>query len=290
MKKRTLRKEFSLNGIGLHSGRKTGLRFIPSDHGKITFLRNSTPIDAHFSNVSSTNFAVTLSSGNASISTVEHLLAALHAMGVDSLYIEVDGPEIPVFDGSSRVFFEMIESVGTVPIDSEREYFKVKEPVQVSMGDKYILFLPSDRFEVKYTISFNHPLLDKITESFTITPDTFRSVIGFSRTFTFLSVVNELKSKGLIKGGSFDNAIVLDDNGIVNGELRIENEWLKHKVLDLIGDIYLIGKPFIGKMVVYKGGHTLDVRAARHITAYQEPVSEMSIGRPSYGYVPHFDK
>jgi UDP-3-O-acyl N-acetylglucosamine deacetylase len=284
----TIRKEFTLNGIGLHTGKKVNLHFIPSDHGKVTFISKGINIDAHYDNVISTNFAVTLGRSGVSISTVEHLLSALHIFGIDSIYIEIDGPEIPIFEGSARIFVDAIKSIGTMDIDEKRTYFTVTEPFQVDMDDKYLLFLPSKKFEVKYTISFNHPLLDKVTEEFILNKKSYESKICFSRTFTFVNVIEGLREKGLIKGGSLDNAIVLDDDGIVNGDLRIENEWLKHKVLDLLGDIYLLGKPFMGRIVAYKSGHTLDVKAIRAISNHQRTV--YAIPKPGYQFLPHFNK
>ena len=268
MKKSTLKKGIKLNGIGLHTGKTIAVSVIPSRTGKIQFLREGVLIDAIYSNVVSTNFAVTLGKDGKTISTVEHLLSALHMLGIDSAVVEVDGPEIPILDGSAKPFVDALLKVGTEKIDKPRNYFNVKAPIEISIEDKYLLFLPSNKFEVNYTISFNHPLLDKRSEDLKIDKDTYINGISSARTFTFLNVVNKLKADGLIKGGSFDNAIVLDENGVVNGDLRMENECLRHKILDLIGDIYLLGMPIKARIIAYKAGHTLDIKAVKTLKFY----------------------
>ena len=270
MRKQTIKDKISLTGVGLHTGDKITVNILPSDKGKIEFIRNGVRFDGLYNNVVSTNFAVTLGKDGTNISTVEHLLAAFHALGVDSAIVEVDGPEIPILDGSSYPFVEAIQETGLKKINKERKFFVVDEPFEVSMEDKYILFLPSDKFEINYTISFNHPLLDKQTAEVTVSRDSFVNEISKARTFTFLNVVNDLRKKGLIKGGSLDNAIVLDENGIYNGELRMEKECVKHKILDFIGDIFLLGKPIKGRIIAYKSGHTLDVKAVKTLHYYEK--------------------
>ncbi|MCD6579810.1 UDP-3-O-[3-hydroxymyristoyl] N-acetylglucosamine deacetylase [bacterium] len=264
----TLKKSIALNGIGLHTGMDIAVKISPSKTGKIQFLREGVLIDAVYSNVISTNFAVTLGKNGKTISTIEHLLSAFHMLGIDSAVIEVNGPEIPILDGSAKPFVDALLSAGIEKINKTRKYFTITKPIEITMEDKYLLFLPSNKFEINYTISFDHPLLDKRSEELVIDRESFINNISPARTFTFLSVVNKLKADGLIKGGSFDNAIVLDDNGVVNGELRMENECLRHKMLDFIGDIFLLGMPIKARVIAYKAGHTLDVKAVKTLKYY----------------------
>ncbi len=289
MKMQTIKDDIRLEGVGLHSGKTVKLTIRPSDHGKIVFLSGGSRIEAVFRNVVDTTLAVSLGAEGRVISTVEHLLSALHAKGIGSAEIEVNGPEIPIFDGSAKIYIDAINSVGKERLDIDQVFFTVKKPLEIRAHDKYVLFLPGDKFQIKYTISFDHPLLDRITEEYAVTEDLFDKEIGISRTFTFLNVISDLKEKGLIKGGSFDNALVLDGNGIVNGEERIKNECLKHKVLDLLGDIYLLGLPFRGKIIAYKSGHHLNWRAAKTLA---EAGKERPLRKPLFAArtAVHYDR
>jgi UDP-3-O-[3-hydroxymyristoyl] N-acetylglucosamine deacetylase len=230
----------------------------PAEHG-IQFHRSDigVTIPASHAQLSRLDHATTLSADGASIETVEHLLSALYALGVDDARIEVDGPEVPILDGSAAPFVILIQEAGLRPLQVSRQYLKVLAPVEVVRGAKWARIEPADHFRVSYTIGFDHPLLRHQTVSAKITPDGFAENIAPARTFGFLRDVEMLRKSGLALGGSLENAVVIGESGVLNTKLRFDDEFVRHKVLDAIGDLALIGRPIVGHLEAHKAGHAI---------------------------------
>ena len=270
---RTLRRTISCAGIGLHSGKKVtlSLKPAPADSG-IRFRRldlGGLEIPAHVSAVTNLTYATTLSVGEARVETVEHLLAALVSQGIDNVFVDMTHPEVPIMDGSSAPFVYLIQEAGVRKLSSPRRYLKVRQPISVSNGDKRMTVYPADECKVTYSISFDHPLLRAQSRTATITEDAFAEDIAPARTFGFLKEVEMLRQRGLALGGSLDNAIVLGESGVLN-TLRFDDECVRHKILDCIGDLALVGYPIIGHVVVERGGHALHTSLAAAIVAQPE--------------------
>jgi len=257
----TLRRSVTCAGIGLHSGHKVSLSLKagPPDSG-IRFRRadlGGREIPAMVENVAGIRYATGLEVNSASVETVEHLLAALISMGVDNVIIELNQREVPIMDGSAAPFVYLIQEAGIRRQAKTRRFLKVTRPVSLSMGDKQIALYPSDHFKITYSISFDHPLLTHQSREIQLTEKSFVDQIAPARTFGFLKEVERLRRQGLALGGSLDNAIVLSESGVLNRSLRFEDEFVRHKILDAIGDLALIGYPLIGHLVVNRGGHAL---------------------------------
>ena len=208
-------------------------------------------------NVSGIRYATGLEVDSASVETVEHLLAALISMGVDNVIIELNQREVPIMDGSAAPFVYLVQEAGIRRQAKMRRFLKVTRPISLSMGDKQIALYPSDHFKITYSISFDHPLLANQSREIQLTEKSFVDQIAPARTFGFLKEVERLRRQGLALGGSLDNAIVLSESGVLNRSLRFEDEFVRHKILDAIGDLALIGYPLIGHLVVNRGGHAL---------------------------------
>lgn len=261
---RTLKKEVGCFSIGLHTGRKINmtLKPAPADTG-IVFIRkdlpNSEPIPARYDNVSDTTLATTLGSNGVTVSTVEHLLSAFSGMGVDNAIVELDSFEVPIMDGSALHFVRMLKEVGTRVQKKDKKILIIKKPVSVNNGDASAMFLPADEFRITYEIDFNHPVIGRQSHSMTFSDEVYEKEICEAQTFGFLKDLEFLQAKGLALGGSLKNVIVLDDKRIINKEgQRIPNVFVKHKILDAIGDLFLLGMPIIGHFVAYKSGHKLN--------------------------------
>lgn len=258
---RTLRRSITCAGIGLHSGNRVNLtlRPAPADFG-IRFRRadlGGLEIPARIEHVASLNYATGLSFAGATVETVEHLLAALVSQGVDNVAIELNTPEVPIMDGSAAPFVYLIQEAGIRKLSTARRYLKVLRPLSLTRGDKHIAVYPADDFRVTYTISFDHPLLRHQTRSVVVEPAAFAEELAPARTFGFLKDLEMLRQQGLTLGGSLDNAIVLGETGILNNTLRFDDEFVRHKILDAIGDLALVGHPIIGHVVAQRGGHAL---------------------------------
>jgi len=191
------------------------------------------------------------------VDTVEHLLAALVSLGIDNVIVELNSPEVPIMDGSAAPFIYLIHEAGVKQLGAPRRYLKVLRPMSLSRGDKRIALYPSDHFKVTYSIAFDHPMLRHQSRTLRITPETFVEEIAPARTFTFLKEVEMLRQQGLALGGSLENAVVIGDTGILNNGLRFDDEFVRHKILDVIGDMALVGHPVIGHLVAHRGGHAL---------------------------------
>lgn len=266
IKQRTLRQAVSFVGLGLHSGKKTRMTLRPCDDASgIFFRRKDVPtsrslIAARWHRVSSTNLSTGLSnSHDVSISTVEHLMAALRLCGIDNLEIEVDGPEIPIMDGSAMPFVETLGSIGTREIDTPRKAIWIHKPVEVRDGERYALLMPNNRPRVTVSIDFSEPAIGAQTLSVITDDPELRQSIAPARTFGFLHEVEQLRERGLALGGSLNNAILVDGERVVNPEgLRFADEFVRHKVLDAIGDLSLIGAPLMGHYHAFKSGHLMN--------------------------------
>ena len=266
---RTLKRSLSCAGIGLHSGRKVTLSLKPAPAGTgIRFRRTDlggVEIPARVSHVGAVAYATQLKLGEARVETVEHLLAALASTRIDNAIIELNTPEVPIMDGSSAPFIYLIQEAGVRTLAEARKYLKVMRPVTLTRGDKQIALFPSDHFKVSYTIGFDHPLLRHQARTIVLTEDSFIEDIAAARTFTFLKEVEMLRQNGLALGGSLDNAIVISDTGVLNSSLRFEDEFVRHKILDLVGDFALVGHPVIAHAVVHRGGHALHTAMAAQL-------------------------
>ena len=263
-RQRTIAKPVHCSGIGLHSGKKVNLviRSAPVNHG-IKFVRTDLPhkpvISAHFRNVIDTSLATTLETDGVIVSTIEHLMAAFTGLGIDNVQVEMDAYEAPIMDGSAGPFTAMLQEAGVKVQSGKRYFFVVKKPIEMAEEDKKVGLYPSDSLKITYTIDFHHPLVSEQSFTISLTDDLFEKEISWARTFGFLHEVNYLKQNGFARGGSLENAVVLDREKILNPEgLRYENEFVRHKVLDCMGDLSLLGMPFVGHIVAYKSGHALN--------------------------------
>jgi UDP-3-O-[3-hydroxymyristoyl] N-acetylglucosamine deacetylase len=263
-------------GIGLHTGQPVHLTLKPaeSDSG-IRFVRVDLPgnpvIEAKNSQVVDTRLATSLGLNGYRIYTVEHLLSALAGLGIDNAAIELDSSEVPIMDGSAAQFTSLLEGVGFKVQNNGKKFLRIKRPVAVQEGDKYIHLFPYNEFKVSYTIEFDHPLLQNQSYTLVVKNKTFIEEISRARTFGFLKDVETLKQNGYAKGGSLENAVVIDSSGILNEEgLRFDDEFVRHKILDLIGDLSLLGKPILGHIIAYKSGHTLNGALIKKILSDRE--------------------
>ena len=256
---RTLRRQISCAGIGLHSGNKVTLTLKPAaaDTG-IRFRRTDLGVEipATVQHVTSLQYATVLGKDGATVETVEHLLAALVSSGIDNVVVELNHNEVPIMDGSAAPFLYLVQEAGVKRLSATRKYVKILRPVQITDGDKRIAVYPSDHFKVSYTISFDHPLLRHQSRTERITEQSFAECIAAARTFGFLKEVEWMRQNRLALGGSLDNAIVISDTGVLN-PLRFEDEFVRHKILDVIGDLALLGHPIVGHVVAHRAGHAL---------------------------------
>ena len=266
---RTLRRPVSCTGIGLHSGNKVtlSLKPAPADYG-VRFQRadlGGLEIPATVTHLGGIQYQTGLTREAVSVETVEHLLAALTAMAIDNVVVELNSPEVPIMDGSAAPFVYLVNEAGVKRLQAPRRFLKVLRPISLTQGDKRIALYPSDHFKVTYSISFDHPLLRHQSRTMRITEDSFVEEIAPARTFGFLKEVEMLRQRGLALGGSLDNAIVLGETGVLNNALRFEDEFVRHKILDVIGDLSLVGHPVIGHLVAHRGGHALHTAFAAKI-------------------------
>jgi len=266
---RTVRRQISCVGIGLHSGNKVHLSLKPAVAGSgIRFRRTDLGHDevpATIQHLAGIQLATGLARNDVSVETVEHLMAALVAMGVDNVLIELNSPEVPIMDGSAAPFIYLIHEAGVRKLQAPRTYLKIVRPIAISRGDKRIALYPSDHFKVTYSISYDHPLLRHQSRTLRITEESFIEEVAPARTFTFLKDVEMLRRNGLALGGSLDNAIVLGETGVLNNALRFEDEFVRHKILDAVGDLALVGYPVIGHLVAHRAGHALHTEFASKI-------------------------
>ncbi|MFY7992743.1 MAG: UDP-3-O-acyl-N-acetylglucosamine deacetylase [Bacteriovoracaceae bacterium] len=260
---RTIAKDVKVTGIGLHSGKKVTMKLIPAeaDFG-IQFIRtdiaHSKPMKANALTVGTTENATTLGAGVEAIHTVEHLLGTLYGLGINNVMIEIDGPEVPIMDGSGASFVFLLKETGLKNLNKSKKFLVILDKVRVEKDDKWAEFTPHHNLMIDSTIVFPHPVIKTQRFDFEFSCENFITNIARARTFGFARDVDYLKRKGLIKGGSLDNAIVLDEFKVMNPEgLRFDNEFVRHKILDTIGDVSLLGYEIAGKITTYKSGHNL---------------------------------
>jgi UDP-3-O-[3-hydroxymyristoyl] N-acetylglucosamine deacetylase len=260
----TIKRPVHCNGVGLHSGKKVTLAVKPApvNHG-IRFMRTDLPhrpvISAHFRNVIDTSLATTLGEDGVIVSTIEHLMASFTGLQIDNALVELDAYEAPIMDGSAGPFTTMLKDAGVSVQSGKRYFLAVKEPIEMVDEDKKVGLYPSDTPTVTCTIDFDHPLVKNQTYSVPLSDDVFEKEISCARTFGFLHEVEYLKRNGFARGGSLENAVVIDKDRILNPEgLRYTNEFVRHKILDCIGDLSLLGMHIIGHIVAHKSGHALN--------------------------------
>jgi UDP-3-O-[3-hydroxymyristoyl] N-acetylglucosamine deacetylase len=257
----TIQKSVETKGIGLHTGVRGKLRLVPApvDTG-IVFRRvdlDGFPIEAHGSNVARVSYATSLMKHGVLLSTTEHLLAAIYSCGIDNVFLDIDAIEVPILDGSAEPFMQMIDEAGIRKLRRKRRYLKVTKPVEVVEDGRRIGIYPADEFRVRCYVDFPHPVVGQQEVEMVVNAGTFRQVLSRARTFCFESDIAPLRAMGLIRGGSLDNAIVLTKEGVMNGSLRFADEFGRHKALDLIGDLALVGLPLLGRVEARKAGHAL---------------------------------
>ncbi len=273
IKQKTLQKAISASGVGLHNGKKVTITLKPAevDHG-IVFQRVDLPmpntIRATPAAVKDTRLCSALDENGVRVSTVEHIMSALAGLGVDNVLIEINAPEIPIMDGSASPFVYLIQDAGIEEQNAARKFIKIRQTVTVEDGDKWVRFEPHNGFKVDFTIDFNHPVFEDSGSRVTMdlsTPNYIQK-ISRARTFGFRHEVEYLRANGLARGGSLDNAIVLDEYSVLNEDgLRDQDEFVKHKVLDAIGDLYMTGYPILGAFYAYKSGHALNNQLLREL-------------------------
>ena len=268
---KTIRNRVKVEGIGLHSGKPCTLHFVPAPPSTgVSFVRSDLPdrpsLKVWAPNVTATGYATTIGGPLFSVSTVEHCLSALSALRIDNLIIELDGPEIPITDGSSRDFLKALQAVGLIEQDQPRRYFLITQPLHYSEGEKQASVFPYQGLRVTVTIDFPHPSIGKQKIDLDVNEHSFSRELAGARTFGFLKDVEQLQKQGLALGGSLDNAIVLSDTGIMNpGELRWPDEFVRHKALDALGDLVTLGAPLMGHLVLHKAGHDLMNKFVRQL-------------------------
>jgi UDP-3-O-[3-hydroxymyristoyl] N-acetylglucosamine deacetylase len=267
----TIGRESSVEGVGLHTGMHGCVRLVPAPaETGIVFRRvdlENFPIEAQGHNVARVSYATSLMKQGVLLSTTEHLLAAIYSYGIDNVYIDIDSIEVPILDGSAEPFMQMLEHSGIRRLRRKRRYLKVLRPLEVSEGDRRISIYPADEFRVRCYVDFPHPLVGQQEVEMLVSPGTFRHLLARARTFCFERDIEPLRAMGLIRGGSLENAIVLTQDGVMNGPLRFPDEFGRHKALDLIGDLALAGLPLLARVEAHKAGHSLHTQLVSGLLA-----------------------
>ncbi|GAP67174.1 UDP-3-O-(3-hydroxymyristoyl) N-acetylglucosaminedeacetylase [Mizugakiibacter sediminis] len=288
IKQRTLKNVIRATGVGLHTGDKVYMTLRPAavDTGIVFRRTDLTPpveIPSRCENVGDTRLSSTLVKDGVRVGTVEHLLSAMAGLGIDNAYVDLSAPEVPIMDGSAGPFVFLLQSAGIEEQEAPKRFIRIKKPVKVQDGDKWARFEPFDGFKVGFSIDFNHPIFTKRTSMAEIDFSTtsFVKEVSRARTFGFMRDIEMLRERNLALGGSMDNAIVLDDYRVLNEDgLRYEDEFVKHKILDAIGDLYLLGHSLIGAFFGHKSGHELNNRLLRALMADAEAWEEVIFKDP----------
>ncbi len=278
VKQRTPKTVIQATGVGLHSGDKIFLTLRPAPvNTGIVFRRTDLDpvpeIPASYQYVSDTRLCTSLEHQGVRVATVEHLLSALAGLGIDNAYVDIDGPEVPIMDGSAAPFVFLIQSAGVCEQSAPKRFIRILKPIRIEHDGKYVQFLPYDGYRVSFTIDFEHPAFNERpqTATFDFSSTSYLKEVCRARTFGFLSDYEKLREANLAKGGSLDNAIVVDDYRILNEDgLRFEDEFVKHKVLDAVGDLYLLGSGLIGAFEGYRSGHELNNQLLRALIAKED--------------------
>ena len=267
----TIARSTSAEGVGLHTGVYGHICLVPApaDTG-IVFRRvdlDNFPIEAQGHNVARVSYATSLMKQGVLLSTTEHLLAAIYSCGIDNVFVDIDSIEVPILDGSAEPFMQMLQEAGTRRLRRKRRFLKVLKPLEVIEGDRRIGIYPADEFRVRCYVDFPHPLVGQQEVEMLVSPETFRHLLARARTFCFERDIEPLRSMGLIRGGTLENAIVLTSDGVMNGPLRFPDEFGRHKALDLIGDLALAGLPLLGRVEAHKAGHALHTQLVSRLLA-----------------------
>lgn len=271
LKQRTLKAAVKATGVGLHTGAKVEMTLRPAPAGtgvvfRRTDLAGTPTLKADATLVTDTRLCSALTQGAMKVVTVEHLMSALAGLGIDNVYVDLTGPEVPIMDGSAAPFVFLIQSAGIEEQRPAKRFFRIKREVEVADGDKWARFTPHDGFRLSFSISFDHPAVDRSgqTAEVDFANNSYQKEVARARTFGFMQEVELLRQNGLALGGSLDNAIVLDEYRVLNQDgLRYSDEFVKHKILDAIGDLYLVGHPIIGAFSAHKSGHELNNKLLR---------------------------
>ena len=267
----TIGKPVSTKGVGLHTAVKSQVRLVPAPANTgIVFRRvdlDNFEIEAHVRNVARVSYATSLMKKGVLLSTTEHVLAALYSCGVDNVYIEIDALELPILDGSSQPFIEMLGQAGIRRLRKRRRYLKVVKPLEFSDGGRRIGIYPADNFQVRCYVEYANPAVGAQEVEICVGRESFSRMLAPARTFGFVQDFEGLRRMGLIRGGSLENAIVLNESGVMNGPLRFPDEFGRHKALDLIGDLALVGRPLLARVEAYKAGHALHTQLVTRLLA-----------------------
>jgi len=268
---RTIKKATTISGIGLHSGQRINLRMRPAtaNTGIIfhrTDKKQTVDIKACSENVVDTRMATVIGHQGVTVSTIEHFMAALAAFGIDNLHVDIDGPEVPILDGSAAYFIREIQRAEVKKLNRSRKFIAIRKPLEIIEGEKRIRIIPSRFFRISFDIAFDHPAIAVQKYSMKFSTESFCKEISSARTFGFLHEVEHLKAMGLARGGSLENAVVIDKDGVMNPEgLRYQNEFVRHKILDSLGDFSLLGMSLLGHIKAHKSGHDLNAKMVQMI-------------------------
>ncbi len=294
---RTLKNSIRASGIGLHSGKKVLMTLRPAlaDSGIVfrrTDLQNAEDIPARADNVGETAFGTVLVKGDSKVSTVEHLLSAFAGLGIDNAIVELSAAEVPIMDGSAGPFVFLLQSAGIEEQRAPKRFVRVKQHIRVEDGDKWAEFRPFDGFKVNFEIEFNHPVFKRRSQkaSMDFSTTSFLKEVSRARTFGFMRDLETMRSRNLALGGNLDNAIVLDDFRVLNEDgLRYEDEFVKHKILDAIGDLYLLGHSLIGEFSGHKSGHGLNNKLLRALIKERSAWEEVVFDTPDEAPISYVD-
>ncbi len=273
MKQKTLKSAMTANGVGLHTGRKVTMTMSPAPIGTgVVFQRTDLPdqpiIKALWDRVEDTHLCTQIGENGTSVGTIEHLMAAIRAANIDNIHIAIDGPEVPIMDGSAEPFSFLLNCAGVQEQDAKRRILRINRTVRVEAGDKWAEYTPGAVPTFHFTADFDHPVIGQQQQSLTLVNGCFASHIARARTFGFLHEVDYLRAQGLAQGGSLDNAIVLDKEKVLNESgLRFDDEFVRHKILDAVGDLFLAGAPIMGQYNGHKAGHELNNQLLRAVFA-----------------------
>jgi UDP-3-O-[3-hydroxymyristoyl] N-acetylglucosamine deacetylase len=283
---RTLRHPVEMAGIGLHSGEPVALRVSPAgaDTGVLFRATDGTLIPANADHVVDTNSATTVGAFGVRVRTIEHLMAAAAALGVDNMVVDIDGPEVPAADGSAKPFMDLLRSAGGVSLPAPRRPLTISEPIRVGTESRWLEVLPADSLRISYTLDNNHPIIGLQAGTYGITEQVFDQELAAARTYGFLRDVPAMRQNGLARGGSLENAVVVGKRSVLNDSLRFPDEFVRHKILDLVGDLFLLGRPLRAHVVGRNAGHALNhqlvVAIQKAVAADRRRVAARSI-RPA---------
>lgn len=288
--RKTISTNVSITGIGLHSGIYTTVELQPASAGSgITFVRadlHGLRIPALQASTTALDYATTVGRDDVSVGTVEHLLSAVMACGITDLDIQIDGPEVPIVDGSALPFMHLIDAAGVRDLGTRVAVLRIDQPFEITDGDKSIRIKPANRLLLNYKIDFSHPTIGKQSFHFDYHHDNFLKKIAPARTFGFMRDVEKLRAAGLARGGSVENCVVLDDRAVMNGPLRFRDEFVRHKILDLLGDLALIGRPIVGEITANRAGHALHSRFVARLLEVaaqtEDGVGETTASQPAF--------